>query len=207
MIIMHTHGTTHVDSLAHVWFDGLLYNGHPAHSVSSRGAEKNSIDKMGALVTRGVLLDLAAYKGVDYLEKGYVITPSDLEGCARAEGVSIESGDALLLRTGWIKVFSLNRQEFDYFEPGIGLAAARWIGEREVCAVAADNQGVEVMPWDGDERLPVHMEIIRNQGGYMLELFNLEELAQDKVYECLLVVAPLRITAGIGSPLNPIAIA
>lgn len=208
MLIMSSHGTTHIDSLAHIWYDNKLYNGWPASAVNSSGTKKNAIDNVKGLVSRGVLLDIAGFKGVDALKKGYIITPKDMEDCLRWEGVSIQSGDVVLLRTGWINVFWKDRIEFEAGEPGIGFAAAAWFKEREVSAIGADNNGVEVMPSERPPEItPLHKEIIRDQGCYIIELLQLDQLAMDKVYEFLFVAAPLQIRKGLGSPLNPLAIA
>jgi len=207
MLVMHTHGTTHVDSLAHVWYDNRLYNGHSSNNVTSAGAAKNAIDNARWIVGRGVLLDVAGYKGVDHLEKGYAITPEDLEGCARTHNVSIEPGDILLIRTGWYRLFSTDRALFDSGEPGPGIAAVEWFAKSEVCAIGADNGGVEVLPPEGPGGMVVHYKVIRDLGAYLMEYLDLEELARDRIYEFLFVATPLRIVRGIGSPLNPLAIA
>lgn len=104
-IMAATHGTTHVDSLAHVGYGDEMYNGHSGNLVRSReGAIRNGIDKLSSLVGRGVLLDIAAYKDVEHLEADYAITAADLRDCAAFEGVQIRAGDMLLVRTGWLRV-------------------------------------------------------------------------------------------------------
>lgn len=207
-ISLPTHGTTHIDALAHVWYDDKLYNGYLGSTVRSTGAQKLGIDKLKQLVGRGVHLDLCAWKGVDRLEGGYVVTVADLEGCAEAQGTPIKSGDIVLFRTGWQQVFkSAGSGEFFEAEPGIGIEAARWLGERGVTAIGSDNYGVEVVPTEHGDPAPVHRMLIRDYGMYLLELFVLDELAKDKVYEFLFVAAPLMITGGVGSPINPLALA
>jgi len=208
ILTMHTHGTTHMDTLAHVWYDSKLYNGWPASVVSSRGTEKNAMDNVKGLVGRGVLLDMAGFKGVDALGEGYTITPKDIEDCLNWEGVSIRSGDVVLLRTGCINVLIEGSVELDAGEPGIGMEAAMWLMEREVCAIGADNNSVEVLATKKlPVTVPIHRELIRNQGCYLIELLQLNQLAEDKTYEFLFVAAPLQLVRGLGSPLNPLAIA
>jgi kynurenine formamidase len=206
MLMMHTHGTTHIDALCHVFRDGLMYNGFSADkTISFEGALRNSIFNVDAIITKGVLIDVAAYNGVECLDAGHAITPAEIEVIARHQRVSIEPGDALLFRTGFMSVWSRDVSQFDRAQPGIGLAAAQWAGAREIVLLGADNSAVECFAEGGE--LPVHDEFIRNQGGYLVELLTLDELARDKIYEFLLVIAPLRITNGLGSPLNPIALA
>ena len=203
-----THCLTHIDSLAHCWHDGKMYNGFiAAENMDGYGAKKLGIDKVKWLVGRGVLLDIARYKKVDHLEKGQVITPEDMEGCARMEGIEICRGDIILIRTGWWRVFKADLELYRSGRPGPGLAAAAWFKEREICAVGADNDGVEVVPGEVTRLMAFHCDFIRNQGGYMIEVLDLEELAEDQVYEFLFVAAPLVISRGVGSPLNPLAIA
>jgi kynurenine formamidase len=205
VLVMHTHGTTHIDALCHVFRDGRMYNGYSAgDTVSSRGAERNSISNVDVIATRGVLLDLPKFHGVEHLAADHEITPREVEAVAAAQGVAIGSGDAVLFRTGFMRLWQRDSEEYDRAQPGINHAVAQWAGEREVVLLGADNSAVEIFPTAA--YLPVHQEFIRDQGGYLLELLYLDELARDQMYEFLLVVAPLRIERGLGSPINPIAL-
>lgn len=205
LLMIHTHGSTHVDSLGHYFTDGKFYNGYSAaESLDARGTKKNAIDKIGAIVTRGILLDFASHHRAEHLPSDHIITPDEIETVAKLQGVAIESGDALLFRTGWLGVWEKDPEEFNKRQPGVSLAAAEWAGRREIAVMAADNSAVEAYPVEGG--LVVHREFIRNQGGYLMELLNLDALAADKVYEFLFVVAPLNITMGLGSPITPLAI-
>lgn len=205
ILMIHTHGTTHVDALCHVFRDGQMYNGYStAENIQSWGALRNSIDNVGVIATRGVLLDFARHHGVAHLPAEHVITPEEIEAVAHAQGVEIESGDALLFRTGWLRVWERDPEEFNRRQPGPSLLASRWAGEREVAVLAADNSAVEAFPVEGG--LPVHQDFIRDQGGYLMELLDLDALAGDQVWEFLFVVAPLRLYRGLGSPITPVAI-
>jgi kynurenine formamidase len=207
---------TQWDSLAHVHYDGLLYNGFVASEVlSEHGAIRNGIDKQAerAYVTRGVLLDIARAKGLDRLAPGTVITSADLAAAARRQDVSVLPGDVLLLRTGHLNVFleDQDRLVYNFQSPGLGLEAMPWIRERDVAAVCADTTTVEVMP--GEDPLvvsPVHLVAIRDMGMPLGEIFFLEELAadceRDGVWDFLFCAQPLKVTAGIGSPINPVAV-
>jgi kynurenine formamidase len=205
VLMMHTHGTTHIDALCHVFRDGRMYNGYStAQTISSKGAERNSIFNVDAIATRGVLLDLPRHHGVAHLDADHEITPGEIEAAAAAQGIAIGSGDAILIRTGFMQLWERNPEAFDRAQPGVNHAVAEWAGDREIVLLGADNSAVEIFPTP--EHLPVHQEFIRDQGGYLLELLYLDELARDQVYEFMLVVAPLRIERGLGSPINPIAL-
>jgi kynurenine formamidase len=205
VLMMHTHGTTHIDALCHVFRDGRMYNGYStAQSITSKGAERNSIFNVDAIATRGVLLDLPRHHGVAHLAADHEITPAEIEAVAAAQGTTIGSGDAVLIRTGYMQLWERNPEEYDRAQPGVNHAVAEWAGDREVVLLGADNSAVEIFPTP--EHLPVHQEFIRDQGGYLLELLYLDELARDLVYEFMLVVAPLRLERGLGSPINPIAL-
>lgn len=202
------------DGLAHVYYDDQLYNGFPASDVSPHGAAHCSIDKLAkGIVGRGVLLDIARLKGVEWMQQGEVVTPDDLDAAAERQGVEVRSGDILLFRTGWRKKFVTegNAAEFMAGEPGLGLACCRWLHEKEVAVVASDNWAIEALPGEIDtELLPVHMVLIRDMGMTLGEILDFEELADDceadGVYEFLLTAPPIKFTRAVGSPINPLAI-
>lgn len=205
---------TQWDSLAHVHYDGQLYNGHPAATTTSAGAAKNGIDKVGAgIVSRGVLLDIARLKGVPRVAPGTAITPADLEAAEQAQGVRVERGDVLLVRTGHLAVFKEDGDRIGYMRmmPGLGMACAAWLHAREVAALATDTNAVEVIPFEDPKTpLPLHLLCLRDMGLTLGEMFDLDALAADcaadGVWEFLFTAPPLRITGGIGSPLNPLAV-
>jgi len=207
---------TQWDSLAHVHYDGLLYNGVPAgEALSTAGASRNGIDRVAeaGVATRGVLLDLARARGVPRLAPGTAVTPADLDAAVAAQGVELRPGDALCLRTGHMTVFTQDgdRDTYLWQGPGLGIDCVEWLRERDVAAVCADNTAIEVMPCEDPELFyPVHLLGIRDMGLLFGEMFDLEALAEDcardRVYDFLLSAPPLRITGGIGSPVNPLAI-
>jgi len=208
VVTMHSHSGTHMDALCHVWYDEQLYNGFSApEHVTSQGAAHNSIDRLPYLVGRGLLLDIAAWKGVDNLALGEPITAADLDACAKAQNVVPQPGDILLLRTGWIRIFSSDRARYSQGEPGIDESTLPWLKAHDIVAVGADNQAIEVLEQIPAPALPVHRGAIRDLGLYLVENLNLEALAADRIYESLVVIAPLPLTAAIGSPVNPIALA
>ncbi|GAC1589451.1 MAG: cyclase family protein [Acidimicrobiales bacterium] len=214
-VFMPLQGASQWDALAHVYYDDKLYNGFPAHDVSVKGAAHNSIEKQGkGIASRGVLLDIARLRGVDWLEAGEVITPDDLEAAAQRQGdVRIGSGDVLLFRTGWRKKFLTDGDAVSFMagEPGLGQGCCDWLKDRDVAVVASDNWAIEVLPGENpDWILNVHMVLIRDMGMTLGEILDFEELAADcegdGVYEFFFCAPPLKFTRGVGSPINPLAI-
>jgi kynurenine formamidase len=222
MLTIRIHGTTtHIDGLAHGWKDGQLFNGYPSNSVNSFGAGKLGIQNVQHIVTRGLLFDVAATKGVSHLSSGYAITVDDLKACATPP---VERGDAVLVRTGWPTVFyGADPDQYHEPRPGVAPEAAEWLAEQDIVLLGCDNSGVEVVPTShgttgsshaspalakpGGFGNPVHSRLLRDYGIYLLEMLDLEELAVAKISEFVFVLAPLRITGGTGSPVNPLAIA
>ncbi|MBS1892592.1 MAG: cyclase family protein [Actinobacteria bacterium] len=219
-IMMPLQGATQWDGLAHVFYDGKLYNGFPASDVTTHGAKTLGIENISkGIAGRGVLLDVARHKGVDWLELGEVITPGDFEAVAAAQGVEIETGDILCFRTGWRQKFlAEGAAAFLAGEPGIGMGAIEWLHEKEIAAIASDNWAIEVLNptedfWSGeidDMVINVHMTLIRDMGLTLGEIFDFDELAADcaadGVWEFFFCGPPLKVTGGIGTPINPLAI-
>lgn len=215
IIIMPLQSATQWDSLAHIIFENKIYNGYDASWVSSKGALRNGIavarDKV---VGRGVLLDVARAKGREWLEPGYAITAADLEECADRQGVSVGTGDIVLIRTGQVAQCRSRGSWGDYAggsAPGLGLDTAPWIFERDLAAVAADTWGAEVLPnQTPDVFQPLHIILIVHTGLLVGEIFDLEALAADCAtdgrYDFLFSAVPLPITGAVGSPVNPVAI-
>lgn len=209
VLVIAAHNGTHMDALCHVYSDDQFYNGYPASEFTSHnGAPRNGIEKSAGFAGRAVLLDLPRHQGVDWLEPGTNVTADDLEACRAAQGVALGAGDILLVRTGWLDLFySLERgTPPPIMQPGLGSSTVEYIADHDLSAVGCDNGAVEVIPFDGIF-LSVHVELLVKRGITLLEHLVLSPLAADGVHECLLVVAPLLVTGGSGSPINPIAIA
>ncbi|NNL67174.1 MAG: cyclase family protein [Myxococcales bacterium] len=205
---------TQWDSLAHVFYDGRMYNDREASLVSSAGAAVNSIDKIAdGVVGRGVLLDVARHRRVASLEDGEAIGPEELDACAEAQGVTVGSGDVLLVRTGKLARHR-DAGSWDGYvgaSPGLSLHTCRWLYEREIAAVATDTFCVEVLPAETpDCVMPLHMVSLRNTGLLLGEMFVLDALADacaaDGEYAFLFTAPPLPVTGAVGSPVNPLAI-
>jgi kynurenine formamidase len=199
---------TQFDGLGHLGIGDLFYNGNRrSEFAKAEGLTKLGIENVGAIVTRGVLIDVAKYKGVPQLAGNYEITPADLKGALQKEGVSIKSGDMVLIHTGWGALWMKDNAKFGATEPGIGVAAGQMLVDAEVVVVGADTWGVEIMPNpDPSLSAPVHQLFLARNGIYLHENLITAELARDNVYEFMYSYAPLRLKGATGSPGNPIAI-
>ncbi|MEU5088482.1 cyclase family protein [Streptomyces sp. NPDC021356] len=211
-ITMPLQSGTQLDGLTHVGYDGAFYNGVPADAVTpARGATRNAIDaSLPGFTGRGVLLDVAALEGGEWLPAGRSVTVADLERAEESAGVRLRTGDALLVRTGWLrKGLTEGWQDWLKEEPGLDPACARWIHDRELAMVACDNWGVEVQP-ASDGLIPLHAVLIRDMGMMLGEMWQLDDLAEacraDGHWDFFLTAAALRITGGVGSPVSPVAV-
>jgi len=199
---------TQFDGLGHIGIGDLFYNGNNRADFSRPdGLEKLGIENVGPIVTRGVLVDVAAFKGVARLEGGYEITLADLRGALERQRMEVRSGDVIIMHTGWSSLWKVDNAAFGATSPGIGLEAARWLVEREVVIVGSDTWSMEVVPNpDSTLAFPVHQLLIPRNGIYIFENLVTEELARDRVYEFAFFFAPLKLKGATGSPANPLAI-
>jgi kynurenine formamidase len=199
---------TQFDGLGHLGIGDLFYNGNKrSEFAQAEGLTKLGVENVGAIVTRGVLIDVARFKGVAQLAPTYEITVADLKGALQKQNVQIRSGDVVLIHTGWSSLWMKDNTKFGATEPGIGLAAAQFLVDAEVVVVGADTWGVEVMPNpDASLSAPVHQLFLARNGIYLHENLITAELARDNAYEFMYSFAPLRLKGATGSPGNPIAI-
>jgi kynurenine formamidase len=199
---------TQFDGLGHIGVGDLYYNGNNRNEFSkAEGLAKLGIENVGAIVTRGVLVDVAAYKGVPQLQGGYEITLADVQGALKRQNVEVRAGDVVLVHTGWGSLWMKDNATFIASAPGLGLAAAQYLVDREVVIVGSDTWATEVVPNpNGALAFPVHQLLLPRSGIYIFENLQTEELARDNAYEFAFVFAPLRLKGATGSPGNPIAI-
>jgi len=199
---------TQFDGLGHAGIGDLFYNGNKGSEFAkAEGLTKLGIENVGAIVTRGVLIDVAAYKGQPMLAGGYEITRADLEGALKRQNVVIRSGDVVIFHTGWGSLWIKDNAKFNANAPGIGLEAAQYLVDREIVMAGADTWSVEVVPNpDASLAFPLHQLFIAKNGIYIFENLLTEDLARDNVYEFAFIFAPLRLKGATGSPGNPLAI-
>jgi len=211
-IAPHGYATTHIDALCHFFHEGKLHNGYPAASVTAHGATKLGIHHLRpGIVTRGVLLDVAAGRGQEALAPGEPIFPEDLEAAERAAGLRVRSGDAVLVRTGRWRWRDLHGP----WAPSEGMAGLdasclAWLYDREVAVLGSDGVSDVAPSRVEGVAMPIHTVAIVAIGIHLLDNLELEELAGACAgahrWELLLTVAPLVLERGTASPVNPIAV-
>jgi kynurenine formamidase len=211
-LTMGVQAATHWDSLAHVSYEGRLYNGVDASSVDRAGAHRLGIENFGPVVTRGVLADVARAHGVDHFDDGYAITGDDLDAAVGQAGVEVEPGDALLVRTGQMHFLRAgDRARFANPSPGLSTQSVAWLRDHDVAAIATDTLVFEVWPGeDPSVLLPVHMLHLVDMGLAQGQLWALDELAadcaEDGQHDFLLCATPLPLTRSVGGPVAPTAV-
>jgi kynurenine formamidase len=210
LFTMGGHTGTHMDALCHVSLDGRLHGGADA-AEAARGGRFNRLgmETVAPVVCRGVLLDVAGVLGGGSLQAGRPVTEADLEECGRRQGVEVREGDAVLVRSGWPAGRWSDPVAFlghDSGVPGPDLSAARWLSSRGVRVTGADTIAYEwLAPGAGHSRLPVHVHLLVESGIHIIEVMDLEGLAEAGVHEFRFVCAPLKLVGATGSPVRPLA--
>jgi kynurenine formamidase len=209
-LVFHGSAITHIDGLSHVFWDRKQYNGVPAEHVTSwEGASKAAITSLkDGLLTRGVLIDAPRLRGVEWLQGGQPIYPADLDAAEAASGLTIGKGDAVLLRTGYLRHRG-EREPSEEPKPGFHVTCMPWFHERGVSLIGTDAD-CDVLPSGYPScPAPCHTIALVSMGLPILDCCDLEELAevaaQFQRYDFMLTLAPLPIQGGTGSPVNPIA--
>jgi len=153
------------------------------------------------------MIDVAGLKGVDMLGDNYEITVQDLEQALQKQNVKLQPGDAVIINTGWGKLYGKDNPRYVKSCPGIGVKAAEWIATKDPMLMGADNWPVEVAPNpDKQLSLPVHQLALVVNGIHLLENMKLDELSSKNVYEFAFIMQPLKIQGGSGSTVSPIAV-
>jgi kynurenine formamidase len=199
---------TQFDGFAHQSHGDSLYNCFKISETATRtGFTKLGIEKVGTLLARGVLIDVAGLKGVDTLPDAYEITVQDVQQALQKHTLTLRPGDAVLLHTGWGRLWEKDNARYMKSAPGIGVAAAEWLVTQDPMLVGADTGPVEVSPNpDTQISAPVHQIMLVVNGIYLLENLKLDELAAKGVHEFAFVMQPLKIQGGTGSTVAPVAI-
>jgi kynurenine formamidase len=199
---------TQLDGFTHQTIGPTVYNCVPVDEIATRtGFTKLGIDKVGMLMTRGVLIDVAAVKGVPMLSDLYEITAKDLQDALARQKLTVMPGDAILIHTGWGQLWGKDNARYVKTNPGIGVGAAEWLAKQDPMLVGSDNWGVEVVPNpDAQLNQPVHQIMLTVNGIHIMENMKLEDLAAKGVHEFGFIVQPLKIQGGTGSTVAPVAI-
>lgn len=202
-VLMSTHSGTHIDSLNHLGYGDKIFNGYEASQyLGNKGWTKAGADKIPPIITRGILIDVAAEKGMAMLPDSYEITSADLQRALTKQGTTLQQGDVVLIRTGRMTVWP-DPKKFVPNEPGITRESAAWLIDQGAILLGADNMGVEKFPLGKES---VHTYVFAERGVCLLELVWLEDLAKDKVYEFAFIAAPIKLRGATGSPTRPLAL-
>jgi kynurenine formamidase len=208
----HNDGQSHIDAFCHVAFEGLLFGGSPASSVTAQGARADTIDVLkDGLVGRGVLIDVPRTRGVPWVEPGEHIFREDLEAAEGAQGVRVGTGDILLVRTGHTRrLAELGPWDTPQAKAGLHPRAASFLADRGVAALGSDGNSDTAPSTTEGVGFPIHVLALNALGVHLLDYLQFEDAARhcEAVgrWEFLFAAAPLRIVGGTGSPINPTAI-
>jgi len=199
---------TQFDGFAHQTVNNVHYNCFRTEDIETRnGFTKLGIEKVGMLMTRGVLIDVAGFKGVDMLGDTYEITVADLEGAIRKQNLTFQPGDAIIIHTGWGKLWYKDPVRYGKGNPGIGIKAAEFLIAKDPMLLGADTAPVEVNPNpDPLISLPIHQIALVIYGVHLLENLKLDELAAKNVSEFAFVMQPLKLQGATGSTVAPAAL-
>ena len=203
---------TQFDGLGHIGTrvegEDIFYNGFRLEDIhSSYGLTKLGVENAGPFFSRGILLDVAAYKQVERLAPDYIITIDDIEGTLEGQGSIIREGDVVLFHTGHGELWMTDNETYERSNPGPGITAIRWLVGQKVVMLGADTSNVEAIPGEDPQRpYQGHQWLMNRNGVYNFENLDLSELAADRVYEFAFVFAPLQMKGATGSPGNPMAI-
>ncbi|MBB5755110.1 cyclase family protein [Prosthecomicrobium pneumaticum] len=206
------HTGTHIDQFNHIGElqpdgDYLLYNGiRNKEVVSTFGTSRLGLETMPPMIARGILIDVAGFKGVDMLPMGYAIQPDELDAALAAQGTTVEEGDVVLVHTGWGKHW-LDPDTMMQGEPGLGKACGPWAVEKNIICWGVDQFATDPIPYENPgEALPMHISMLVKAGIRLMENVNMQEIVDRRIYEFLIVAAPLKIKGATGSPLRLLAI-
>jgi kynurenine formamidase len=208
----HGNNTTHFDALSHFIFNGHIYNGFPASSITTWGAEKNDVMPFkDGMVTRGVLIDWPRFKDVPYMADDEAIYAEDLDAWEKKTGVRIESGDCVLLRTGrWMRVADKGPLDLNVKAPGLYASCAKWLKDRNIALLGSDVvQDVRPSRVEGVNQ-PIHQLFLVAVGTPLFDNCDLESASEQAAKlrrsTFCMIVAPLRVPGATGSPFNPLAL-
>ncbi len=199
---------TQIDGFGHQSIGNSLYNCFKIDEVATRtGFSRLGIEKTGALITRGVLIDVAALRGVEMLGDRYEITAQDLQDALKRQNLTLETGDAIIINTGFGRLWGQDNVRYFRTQPGLGIGAAEWLARRDPMIVGSDTCCVEVNP-NPDPNLssPVHQILLVANGIYLVESLKLDELVEKRIHEFAFIVEPLKLRGATGSSVAPVAV-
>lgn len=201
VIMLATHGTTHIDALCHVFCDGKMFGDVSADTISSNGAAALGVETIPPIVTRALALDVVPASR-PWLDPGEAVTVDMLDAALASASLRPEAGDALLVRTGSVEAFDAGERHQRSW-PGLATECIEWIRHHRFSVIGADNVAVEMVPSGiAGSALPLHTSLMREDGVLFLELLDLRSLRHRSVAG-MLTINPLKIVGGTASPVAP----
>jgi kynurenine formamidase len=198
-----------LDGLGHIGVDNVYYNCFKATEFAmADGLKKLGIEKLPAVATRGVLLDMVGLFGTDPVKEGTAFNRAEIERAMKRQNIqSIGQGDVVLFHTGWTKLIGKDNKRYNAGEPGLGVDGAKYLASLGVAMVGADTWGLEVVPFEKNAGVfEVHQILLPLNGIYILENMNTEDMVKDQAWEFLFTLGPSRLTGAVQAIINPIAI-
>jgi kynurenine formamidase len=207
----HGYAHTHMDSLCHLFFRGKMYNGFSRDEVTATRANRLSIDNIkGGIFTRGILIDIPHLRGVKYLEPGSPIYPEELDAWENRAGLKVGPGDVVFIRTGrWARRAEKGPWDIEQGLAGLHGSCAKWLRKRDIAMLGSDSASDVIPSQIPEVSHPIHLLTLHAMGVHIFDNCDLEAVAKTgaklKRWDFLLTAAPIPVTGGTGSPLNPIA--
>lgn len=198
---------TQLNGIGHIGIDNVYYNGNKAADfVTVEGVTRLGIEKVPPMVTRGVVIDMAAHLGRPIVPADTEFTVADIKAALDKEGITLREGDVVLFNTGWLELIGKDDKKFLEVEPGIGMEAAEWLARQGIVAFGGDTWASEIYPAKDGREFPVNQFMLAMNGIYNLELIDTRALLRDEVYEFLFVLGQPLYRGSTQVNVNPIAI-
>lgn len=200
------HLGTHIDGLAHIACHGEFFGGVSVEAAySDFGWRLNGIENAPLIIARGIMADVAGYHNADSIPDRYEISAEELQQVIARQGTTVMAGDVVLVRTGKIGEFKQGRESYFGAQPGVGSQAARWLASMGMAALGTDTSGTEPHPLV-DPADTAHRALLVELGIHIIEIMDLDTLAEQQIYEFLFICLPLKIAGATGSWVRPVAI-
>ena len=198
---------TQLNGIGHIGIDNVYYNGNRAADfVTVEGVQKLGIEKVPPIVTRGVVLDMTAVYGSAIVPEKTEFSVADIQKALDLQGITIQKGDVVLFNTGWLELLGKDNEKFLAVEPGIGMAAAKWLADKQIVAFGGDTWASEIYPGTDGQEFLVNQFMLAKNGIYNLELIDSRALVRDKAWAFMFVLGQPLYKGSTQVNINPVAI-